>query len=432
MLSAPKKGITLICTSLKIPKLLFLFTLFLPFIFRLYNQTFYHFYDVITFKDWSTFIVSFRSVYLTNCYCNYPLIGLLTSSGMLHFFNGNIGNYLLFNSLIEACNGILIFLILNKLAIPSSYFWASIISLIPSTWVGGFLWGQIDNFGQLILYLCFLCFLNFNHNFKSYKSSFLLGLFILVGFLTKQLLYPSLFAFIFVYLFQLNKIGSKLLKYNSLLVFFVGLFIPFILVELWLYIPEEYLFSHLEKIFLEGSDHMNEISGNGFNLWVLFYTSQDLDSTFPIVENFSPKTIGLIIFLIYVNILLIKFLKSGYSLINTLFFISLTNLSMNIFLTGMHERYLYHFYPFVFLLVLLIKKNGLKVNFILILILFSSLIYGAFVFGVLSPVIKLGYFYQSLTAHRICAIWHCFILVLFTFFWFKLRLNVNKLSDVKH
>jgi hypothetical protein len=178
------------------------------------------------------------------------------------------------------------------------------------------------------------------------------------------------------------------LKYILLCTFFVLL--PIFLFDLWLNVPSEFYFSHLERVFLTGSDHMNKISGNGFNIWILLDRDMWSSSEIPFFYNFTPKGIGLKLFIL-VLLLLTYFLlinnknnwKGSFNknlLISFLFYLAMINLSFNIFLSGTHERYLFHFYPYILIALLTLQKKD-SIVFCII----ASGVYGFFVLSVLLP-----------------------------------------------
>jgi len=205
----------------------------------------------------------------------------------------------------------------------------------------------------------------------------------------------------------------------------LGFLIPLLLIELWVYIPTNYLFFHLEKIIATGSDHMEIISGNGFNLWTWIYSDQNISSRSPLIGFVSPMQIGLFLFFTYfvaISSRLISLKSISFGTI--LLYIGIINLGMNVFFTGTHERYLYHCYPFLVIGILSdfnFSKNRTHKNpyKILWFTLLCATIYGAFVFGVLMKTWKEGYFYQTLIAHRITALIHFVYLIVITWFFFQ-------------
>ncbi|MEZ5007305.1 MAG: hypothetical protein R2728_01640 [Chitinophagales bacterium] len=366
-------------------------------ILRLLFPEIYHHYDVAAFIDWAGKTEHFKNLYNTDCFCNYPVVGLLTSAGIVKLFNFNIQAFLYFLSFIDLLNVLIIYWILKQLNVNRAGLWAGIIGLLPSTWAGGGFWGQIDNVGQLILLLILSFVIHYNRSKKVKPRTFLLyiaivGVLFSLAFLTKQLLLFPLMPLSFLVLATILIYNDfKLLpslKYILICTFFTLL--PIFLFDIWLSLPSEFHYSHLERVFLTGSDHMNKISGNGFNIWILLDRDMWSSSEIPFLWNLTPKGVGLKLFLL-VLIILTYFLlkinknnwKNGFNtglFISFVFYLAMINLSFNIFLSGTHERYLFHFYPYILIALLVLQK---KISIAMCVI--ASGVYGFFVLSILIP-----------------------------------------------
>jgi len=396
-------------------KFFFLFAVFSPLIVRLLYPGIYS-YDVSMFNSWSALANPFRKIYLTCGNCDYPIVGLFLSAGIIKLLGSSITKYLLTCALIDGTNTLLVYFILRKLDIPVAMFWSGLIGLLPSTWAGGFFWGQIDNFGQSILYVTLILYIQIIKNPKLHPWYLhtLMGVSLSIAFLTKQLLIFSIVTIGLSYVVYLLKIYS----FNSFLrclgVFCLGFLFPLFLFELWIYTPDEYLF-FAQKAFKTGSNYMDTISENGFNLWSLFFSSQNTSSTLPLFADITPKQMGLVSFCIFYFAIFLKFLRSQFNLSRVFLTIALANLAMNIFLTGTHERYLYHCYPFL-IIALIIERNQPKeleseTNYLIPYVVFSGFCYGVFVFGSLIKSWIESFFYQSLIINRLCALIHIILLI---------------------
>lgn len=385
---------------------------------------FHHEYDVYTFAQWAPALEEFKSVFTTDCFCNYPLLGLLFSSGAINFFGGSITAFLFYLSLIDALNVVLVYILLKRFNFQPALFWAGIIGLLPSSWVGGALWGQIDTIGQsiLLLYLILLCLHLTSEKGKRFLLPFLLGVLLSIALLTKQLLlFPVLtFAFLTTLIWLCERTGF-LLKLVSAL---VGLLLPILVIDFYLILPESVHFSHFEKIFTEGSEHVNFISGNGFNIWMLFAHDMNESSTAIWLLGLSPKTMGILLTGIVSIWMFFRFWIETKSLQKLsliprfLLTYSIIFLAVNLFFSGTHERYLYHFYPFLIAGLVLINASRLTIY----LTLFAAICYGLFVLGVLNKLHLNHWFYTEYWAHRICFIIH-FILFLHLVFRIKPTLH---------
>ena len=112
-------------------------------------------------------------------------------------------------SFLDMLNVILVFFILKNLNVNYAGIWAFAIAVIPSTWAGAALWGQIDNVGQfflLSLLLLIVLFYNkewFNKQLVPFIALF--GLVFSMALLTKQVLLFSLvpFSILFIHIFPI-------------------------------------------------------------------------------------------------------------------------------------------------------------------------------------------------------------------------------------
>ncbi len=381
----------------KIDFLILLLGAIFPIILRFLVPNIYHFDDVGAFVGWAQEAEHFKDLYASECFCNYPVIGLLSSTGLMRIVNSNIAHFLLALTIFDFVNVFLFYSILKRLKVNRAALWAGLIGLLPSTWVGGSFWGQIDHIGQLILLLSILTTLWFQQKKIQTNKSFIIYLAIIsilfgLALLTKQLLLFSLFplsVMVLIFIFKQSSLKPiQALKYIGIC--FVFTFAPIFLFDVWLNVPEPYLFSHLERVFSTGSGHMNKISGNGFNIWILLGRDMWSSSDIPFYKSLTPKNTGLFLFLavlIAQTIILINKLKQNWNIatntdlvVLSLFYLALVNLSFNLFLSGTHERYLFHFYPFI-LMALLATRNYIGVG----LSILGAGIYGCFVFTILYP-----------------------------------------------
>ncbi|MBI2257303.1 MAG: glycosyltransferase family 39 protein [Flavobacteriia bacterium] len=419
----------------KYDNVVFIFSFFVSIIIRFIFLDKYHQYDVSTFLEWSHFLSPIRNVYLTDCYCNYPILGLLFSSGIIRLFSFQIEPFLYFLSLIDALNVLLVYQIFKKSEVQNAKIYTFFISISISTWIIGGVWGQIDNIGQTFIYLILLLIILLTKKISErnrYIYLLMIGILLCCALYIKQLLIFSVFPFFIfsVLLIYFHTNFLKLKKWKYFAIFICGLFIPFIFFEFFLYIPEKYFFSHLEKIFLEGSDHINIIADNGFNLWTLFSNHQFDDSSKNWIFFLSPKTIGISLFSLFslwlitkCFLFLKKFKKINY--VQIIFFILFFNLLFNVVLTGTHERYIYHFYPlyliFIFSLQNIKKENLINIEKILAFVL--ATIYGVFVYLILRKHLNSFYF------HHFLAILH--LLLFFRMFFYGQKLFSLKENPFK-
>lgn len=105
------------------------------------------------------------------------------------------------------------------------------------------------------------------------------------------------------------------------------------------------------------------LNGNAFNLWSLIFCIDLSKSEFSQFFGLSYQLIGRALYIIFLIPVWIKFFRSKNTLTNLLLALILSAFGSFIFLTNMHERYLYPIFPIISILVFLpnhfIKKADL-------------------------------------------------------------------------
>jgi hypothetical protein len=188
---------------------------------------------------------------------------------------------------------------------------------------------------------------------------------------------------------------------SSLLTVLASFVAPILLIDLPLNLKPSF-FSHLEYVLATGSQHGNTVSSFSFNIWTFLVKDPRSSSHIPI--NFQlgsttlfsvvPYSAGIILFLLVNAFLLFLYIryfyrqyKYGEQFFNTenilllILHLALVNLSFNLFLTGTHERYLYHFYPFIIMACL--GLGYFKREFVYVL-LAGATFYGIVLYGYLT------------------------------------------------
>ena len=371
--------------------------------------------DVRSFFVWQSFLNhSMRDIY-TECHpCNYPILGVLFSAGILDTLKSvpltlewetyvQLFRYVL--ALVDGANVVLIYLILRALSIPRSLFWAGFAGILPSSWVGGALWGQIDGFSQFFLLLFLLYTAAFWVAYdnadpgKKRTLVYVIGSSVILAcfLLTKQLAlfsFPVLVFMAFVTLYLRSREDYVSLWCTLMALVVMGILLP----DLFLNLDEGY-FSHLQYVlFGGGSPHGNKISGNGFNIWMVLGWGMASSSEQPFFSFLTPKNTGVFLFLSYELFLfgsallwLKSSLKSNHAAVAyqemflvILFILALTNLAFNVLLSGTHERYLYHFYPFLLIAYLGLRQTSAAFSGNLLdVIWIGAVLYGAYVYAIL-------------------------------------------------
>jgi hypothetical protein len=184
---------------------------------------------------------------------------------------------------------------------------------------------------------------------------------------------------------------------------------PILLIDLNLNLPLSFI-SHLQYIWATGSRHGDTISSFGFNIWI-FLAQNPFGSSHNVINVglnpiFSipivPYNLGIAFFLLSTSAFSVYFLKylidkfskgihilDGEMILGFLFHLSLVNLSFNLFLTGTHERYLFYFYPFLFVAFLGLESyNSLFNRKLLYVLIAGAVSYGLVLYIYLIGAIK--------------------------------------------
>ena len=361
----------------------------LPFII-VWKIPVYHLLDYRSFSFWAECWSKDSGKIYLNCGANYPFVGIVASAGALSTlktlfevdgYPQLIHHFQFYLAIFDALNFVLVWRIARALELKYALGIGLLIAALPSSWVGGALWDQIDDVSQFFLLASVLCFLTVtlsNSDKPRWHSvgCFLLGVFALVSFiLTKQLAVFSLPAVVPLALvagLRLWTSGTKIhgaIAAGSAVLSGVALFW---FLDSRLEVPSIYHGSSYLFAWLGGSTkHAEAISGNGFNIWIFlgrdvwssskqpFYCLRD--TQFCLTSFHS----GLMLYGVYLLALstfyitlILKLLQRGglrdqtrtrFILAVLILYIAQANLGFNVLLTGTHERYLYHCFPFLIL-----------------------------------------------------------------------------------
>lgn len=397
---------------------LLILAILLPFLVIRFFPKFHHSYDLRIFREWSVpWQEDWRSIYVNCESCNYPFLGTFLSGGVMSAFDYKnvarvINRFRYYLAIVDGLNVLALWFILTRLHVKNSPLWAGVIGLLPTSWIGSSVWGQIDGMGQFLILLFFALFIGFNAKPRPTWQAYLyfpLGAFLLaLMLLTKQLVYFSMGALWLILLVSIIRLSRS---FQSFMMFALpaaaGFLFPIFFVDAALQLKPPYV-SHLQYILATGSQHGDTISSLGFNIWVFFTNDLLGSSRLPLqIGSFSlalisPYFAGLTLFVFLNIVLFILFLRdlrrqdnAGMQtfnigqVISTLFYFSLVNLTFNLTLTGTHERYLYHFYPFILMACLGLMGRSHFINRPLLISLFAgALFYGAYLFLYLSGMIR--------------------------------------------
>jgi hypothetical protein len=378
----------------------------------------YHSSDVDDLWRWSrSWDADWKSIYLDCSRCNYPFLGTFVSAGIMSMsgidnFHDIVMPFRYYLGIIDGVNILLIYWILSKFQVKGAPLWAGIIGLLPSSWIGSSIWGQIDGIGLMLILLTFVLSISFNFKEKTsfaryYLFIFTTGLLISLMILFKQLIVFSLISVGFMSVMNIFLYSQKI---NGLLTSFLlmlfSIAMPIILIDSTLHLRPPFI-SHLQYIWETGSHHGDIISSFGFNIWI-FLSKNPFGSSHEVINigitpDYSipliPYNLGIALFLISVTFFSAFFLQyiirkfrrgtrffDRETILGFLFHLSLVNLSFNLFLTGTHERYLFYFYPFLIMAYLGLENYSALFNRKLLYLLFA----GAASYGLVLYVYLIG------------------------------------------
>jgi hypothetical protein len=380
--------------------------------------------------------------------CNYPALGTAMSAGPVLLLRKLIPstktdlNQLiywirLFLGVFDGVFLILLFALLKRIKIQNALVWVALVGLLPATWIGGGNWGQIDSYNQMWITAALLCLVTSVQNTLEKKSSWkwLSAAFaiVLVLLFTKQL---TVFTFPALLLFGLSALFlSRRQNLISFGVVSISVLFSFLVIDHLFDLPKGYE-SHLAYIWLGGgSGHINKIAGNGFNIWMFLGRDMWSSSLVPFWGPLTPKFAGIALFLVYFFTLTFFHVKRTYGQVkmldekkgsttaffsDQLLYFALTQLAFNVFLTGTHERYLCHFYPYAITAILSAPTLARPIRLLFLSILvFGGVLYGAFLYSVLKPY---PWWLPALfKQHTLLAAFHLALLILLTYKAIRLK-----------
>jgi hypothetical protein len=403
-------------------------------------------------------------IYL-NCGANYPFVGIIASAGALSTLKTLLGaedypqlvhRFQFYLAIFDALNFILVWLLARALKLKYALAVSVLIAALPSSWAGGALWGQIDDASQFFLLACVLCLVtgiqsnSDKLNFRSVTCC-VLGLLALVAFvLTKQMAVfslPAVLPLAFLACLRLWTSGRKLvgpMAAASAILLCVAFFefldsrleVPLTFQHPALpplYHASSYLFIWLGG----GSSHGNVISVNGFNIWMFlerdmwssskepFYCLRFRDYEFCL----TPFHSGAVLYCGYIVILSASFIafflrpllgggfrdemKMRFVLATIILYLAQVNLGFNVFLTGTHERYLYHCFPFLILSAFYFLENTQLLSwYSTVFFIVAATLYGGFILLVprMSPYLSLLRLYEFYAATHLVLLIYLLIL----------------------
>lgn len=394
--------------------------LLLPALFIQFFPKPYHTSDVDDFWRWSqAWHAGWRTIYINCDRCNYPFLGTMFSGGVMDWmgkrdFKDIVAPFRYYLVTVDGLNVLAAWFLMKNLKIANAPLWAGVIGLLPSSWIGTSVWGQMDGVGQFLIFLFSILLVRFNTRERTrgqyYLFVSLAALLLSFMLLTKQLVYFSLFALGLILLANIVTYSRRPGEIVfSVLVAAILFVLPLAAIDLNLSLKPPYV-SHLQYILATGSKHGDTISSVGFNVWVFFADDLLGSSRAPLpirsgsttLFSITPYPAGITLFLTLTAFFVFRFARHLWknpspgirrfqprTILLLLVFLALVNLTFNLTLTGTHERYLYHFYPFILIACLgLMTRSKWFNRATLAALLVGASFYGAFLYAYLSLLVR--------------------------------------------
>jgi hypothetical protein len=355
-------------------------------------------HDIGLFVKWSkAWDQSPREIYRLSD-ASYPIVGTLLSAGTVsamrrmfptHSDDDIVRDFKWIVLAVDAVNIVLVWRIFSALRIPQAATAALILYILPFGWTGAAVWGQIDSMTQSFLLSCLLAFLKIFEGAGSLladsaylaagAAAFGLGLF------CKQLFLFSTPCLI-VGLWLCTRIIAN--RHGSPFVWSLGGPIGCLLIFGWLdwwpALPDDHRSHFAFLIFGPSTSYGDQTSIFGLNIWAIKPGGPFICPT--------CKWSGLAMYLaamIYIFVVPFAFLRrqiKGSSLLFAMLVLvlGLSNLAFNVLLTGVHERYLFHTFPFLIIGGLVLRREGLMRDGYLVLTIAIGSLYGIYVWMVLN------------------------------------------------
>jgi len=269
--------------------------------------------------------------------------------------------------------GFFIYKIVNEFKPKAAIFASALFLFNPVLIYNSTIWGQTDSLINLLaisgIYLIF-------------KRKYLFGIFLFLScFLFKLSLIIYIPIFILLLVKKIKDWKKFILPIVLFFVFIYILAIPFAFGDKnpiqWLY------YMYTNRILVRQGSMLN---GNAFNLWFLLFGIDFSKSEFIKFGSLTYQTWSRILLIFYLIPVCFKFIKSKLTLTSLFTSLLLTAFGTFIFLTNMHERYLYPIFPVLTVLIFLPNpKFTLKSLIILSIIHFINL-YNLWFYPLITPI----------------------------------------------
>jgi len=420
----------------------------IPLLFPFFIHSFLK-YDIQYTWRWMLQLTSIQRTYVDS-ETNYPIIGALATSWLaklIRLITPHLTSYFAFSgfaftyraalAIFDSANACLMAILARQLGFRFPHLVALLIFLLPSTWVMGACWGQVDNVSLLFFLLSSVLYVHVSKSIQN-KSSKILLLYpafvfsILLFLCTKQtFIFTAIVLGVLSVLsgFSVFKTFSK--RITMLTVGAASLFILFFLIiDHWFILPPPYR-SHLMYVFSvapERSTGYFMLSKNGFSVWNFMQIFNPNSAFITIFAGLTPWFVGRFIAALFLLATLCCVV--AHSLFGSvqdlegvrmgIFLAAFINLPFNLFLTGLHERHLYLFYPVILITFYAIKdrvRNEFQFRLILASLIVGAFFYGLFAYSLISS------FWQWKQRLLWVSAYHIFLFCCLLMVWVRIEKN---------
>lgn len=238
--------------------------------------------------------------------------------------------------------GFLIYKIVLKINPQKAILAASLFLFNPVLIYNSTIWGQTDSLINLLaimgIYLVF-------------QKKYYFGVFLFLStflFKLSLIIYLPIFGFIFIKRF---KDWKKFIL--PIFIFYIIIYLLAIPFKLDGFSPFQWLwYMYTNRVLTRQGSMLN---GNAFNLWSLLFSINLSNSEFTKFLGLTYQFWGRLLYIIFLIPIWIKFLKNNLTLTSLLMALTISAFGCFIFLTNMHERYLYPIFPLITILLFLPK-----------------------------------------------------------------------------
>ena len=269
--------------------------------------------------------------------------------------------------------GYLIYKIISKYQPQKAILATCLFLFNPITIFNSAIWGQTDSLINLLalsgIYLVF-------------EKKYFYGIFIfLLTFIFKLSLIIYIPILGLLLLKRIKDWRQFILPFFTFFIFIILLAVPFSFGDKS---PLEWIWYMYTNRVLPRQGSM--LNGNAFNLWVLLFGVDLSLSEFNQSFGLSYQLIGRILYILFLLPVWFKFIKSKLSLNSLLYALILSAFGCFIFLTNMHERYLYPIFPLISIMAVL-PKSFIKIKTIIVLSIIHFLnLYNLWYYPLITPL----------------------------------------------